>query len=334
MRIPRRLLLLLSVLAMSAVPGAAEVCSPTTVFMPADGGPAYQIVYRTVYDQRQVTAYRIEYETVHEEQQVTSYRPVWETRFRRECYTVSKPVMQTVYRTEYHTVMQPVVSTRTEYVDQGCYEEHTAYRPLPPSLRLRRMSAGCSVDPLTGATVYQRPGLYWVEVPRGRWEVQRVWRPNLVARQVQQTTYCPQTVARQVPVQVCRYEQQQVWRNVPYQVRRMEPVQQTIRVPRCVEKRVPVTYTCRVPRVVCCRVPIDACGVPLDITTGPVIPLRPTPAVRQSETANGEAPAIPPSENVPETDERAAAAAGGVANGATAPLPERRPAPQSDVMNQ
>jgi len=48
-------------------------------------------------------------------------------------------------------------------------------------------------------------GLYWTQTPRGEYEVQRVWHPNVVAQQVQQTNYVPQTVAQQVPMQVCRY---------------------------------------------------------------------------------------------------------------------------------
>ena len=52
----------------------------------------------------------------------------------------------------------------------------------------------CAVDPATGQTVYQRAGLYWAQTQRGQYEVQKVWHPNVVAQQVQQTNYVPETV--------------------------------------------------------------------------------------------------------------------------------------------
>ena len=222
-------------------------------------------------------------------------RPVYETAEREESYTVLKPVYETAYRTECRTVYQPVTTCQTQYVDQGCFVDQVVLKPSWPATRLTWQSASCAVDPLTGQTVYQRPGLYWTQTPGGRYEVQKVWHPNVVAQQVQQTSYVPQTVTQQVPMQVCKYMPEQVVRKVPVQVCRMvteqqvrkipvttckmvyeervEPVpyqvcrmvaqQQTISVPRTVEKRIPVTYTYNVPRVVCYRVPLDACGNPI-----------------------------------------------------------------------
>ncbi len=328
MNVPVRMALALSVLTAWSFPAAAQVYYPPAPCATCTDGPVYRVVYQTVYEQREVTAYRIEYETVCEERQVTTYRPewhteirdtsydrvrymqetvereerytvcrpVWETQEREERYTVRRPIYETAYRTEYHTVMRPVVTLRTEYVDQGCFAEQMVFKPGFPRTRLRWVPGSTAIDPLTGAAVLQRGGLYWVQTPRGRYEVQRVWQPNLVARQVEQTTYCPEVVARQVPVQVCRYQEEQVVRKVPYRVCRMVreehvrkvpytvsrpiterveqqvevrvcrmvPVTETVRVPRVVEKRIPVTYTYCVPRVVCHRVPIDPCtGLPI-----------------------------------------------------------------------
>jgi hypothetical protein len=287
----------------------------------------YRLEYQTVYEQRQATAYRIEYENVCEERQVTSYKPVWETAVREnrytvarpvtetaereeyytvqkpvyetaerdESYTVMRPVYETAYRTEYRTVYQPVTTCQTRYVDQGSFSQQIVLKPASPSTRLTWQQAGCSVDPVTGQTVYQRGGLYWAQTQGGRYEVQNVWHPNVVAQQYQTTNYVPQTVAQQVPMQVVKYMPEQVVRKVPYQVCRMMteqqvrrvPVttckivyeerveqvpyqvcrmvaeQQTIRVPHTVEKRIPVTYTYNVPRTVCYRVPLDACGNPI-----------------------------------------------------------------------
>jgi YTV len=329
----------MSLLMAAAAPAFAQECCSTP-------SQTYRIEYKTECEQRQVTAYRIEYETVCEERQVTSYKPVWETAVREnrytvarpvtetsvreeyytvqrpvyetaereETYTVMKPVYETAYRTEYRTVYQPVTTCQTQYVDQGCFGDQVVLKPGWPTTRLTWQSAACAVDPVTGQTVYQRPGLYWTQTPGGRYEVQKVWHPNVVAQQVQQTSYVPQTVAQQVPMQVCKYMPEQVVRKVPVQVCRMmteqqvrkipvttcrmvyeervEPVsyqvcrmvaqQQTIRVPHTVEKRIPVTYTYSVPRVVCYRVPLDACGNPIvgysGETAAPTKPQEPTPA--------------------------------------------------------
>lgn len=335
-----------SLLLAAAAPAYAQECCLSS--------QTYRLVYQTVCEQRQVTAYRIEYESVCEERQVTSYKPVWETAVREnkytvarpvtetaereeyytvqkpvyetaereETYTVMKPVYETAYRTEYRTVYQPITTCQTRYVDQGSFGEQIVMKPSAPSTRLSWQSSGCAVDPITGQTVYQRPGLYWTQTQGGRYEVQKVWHPNVVAQQVQQTSYMPQTVAEQVPMQVCKYVPETVVRKVPvqvcrmvseqyvrkvpvttckmvyeqrveqvpYQVCRMVAEQQTIRVPHTVEKRIPVTYTYSVPKVVCYRVPLDACGNEIvssdsGATTVPSQPQRqePTPA----KSANG-----------------------------------------------
>jgi len=330
MNVPSRVALALSVLAICGGPAAAQLGCPSSACITSGDGQAYRLVYQTVYDQQEVTAYRIEYETVCEEQQVTTYRPVWETCERQECYTVRRPVYETAYRTECETVMRPVTTCRTEYVDQGCYAEQMVFKPSLPKTRLRWVSGGSTIDPATGAPVYQPPGLYWEQTPRGTYEVQRIWQPNVVARQVPQTTYVPQTVSRQVPVQVCRYQQEQVCRAVPYRVCRMETVQETVRVPRCVEKRIPITYTCRVPRVVCYRVAVDPCGVPLQdyppaTVTAPLVEKQPTPAAKQNGEA-GKTPALGPGEGEPQplTEPK-------VEMPEKADSESRTPAPSSDV---
>jgi hypothetical protein len=176
---------------------------------------------------------------------------VWETATRQECYTVRRPVYETAYRTECQTVMQPVTSYRTEYVDQGCYVEQIVMKPGLPKSRLRWASGSSTLDPMTGAVVYNPPGLYWEQTPRGRYEVQRVWQPNPVAVQVPQTSYVPQTVSRQVPVQVCRYVEEQVVRDVPYQVCRIVREEQVRKVPYTVCRQVVERVEQQVPVQVC-----------------------------------------------------------------------------------
>ena len=88
------------------------------------------------------------------------------------------------------------------------------------------------VDPVTGASHYQRAGLVWVpEQGPSRQVVTRVWQPNVVTRQVPVTQYVARQVTRKVPVQVCRYVDEQVVRKVPYQVCRMVQEEHVRKVP-------------------------------------------------------------------------------------------------------
>jgi hypothetical protein len=339
----RRILGVSLLLGLAAPASAQELCPASC--------QTYRLDYQTVCEQHQATAYRVEYETVCEQHQVTSYKPVWETAVREnrytvarpvtetalreevytvqrpvyetaereESYTVLKPVYETAYRTECRTVYQPVTTCQTRYIDQGCFIDQVVLKPCAPSTRLTWLPASAAVDPLTGRAVYQRAGLYWTQTPGGSYEVQKVWRPNVVPQQVQQTSYVPQTVTQQIPVQVCKYMPEQMVRKVPvqvcrmvseqqvrripvttckmvyeervqqvpYQVCRMVAQQQTISVPHVVERRIPVTYTYTVPRLVCYRVPLDACGNP--IVASPSLPLSPpcetgVPAMRQEPT--------------------------------------------------
>ncbi len=358
------------VLAVSAASASAQ-CSAVSGCQTCADGQTYRIEYKTVCEQRQVTAYRIEYETVCEQRQVTSYKPVWETAVRENRYTVARPVFETAvreetytvqrpvyetaereerytvmhpvyetaYRTQCRTVLRPVTTCQTRYVDQGCYAEQMVLKPSWPSTRLTWQSAACSVDPATGQTVYRRAGLYWTKTNCGKYEVQKVWHPNIVAQQVQQTNYVPQTVTEQVPYQVCRYVPEQVVRKVPYQVCRMVCEQQvrkvpvqtcrmvyeehvqkvpyqvckmvaeqhTVNVPHVVEKRVPVTYTYSVPHVICYRVPLDACGNPIVQPSAPAVE-SPTPAEQPTpaQHPSGNAADVKPSLN---SGDRGAAAA-------------------------
>ncbi len=206
-------------------------------------------------------------ETAEREERYTVWRPVWETRQRQECCTVLRPVQQTVYRNECCTVNEPVTTCRTEYVDQGCYAEQMVMKPGFPRTRLEWQPAGWTTDPATGQPQWRRAGLYWVQTPRGRYEVQRVWQPNLVAHQVPQTTYVPRVVTRQVPVQVTSYQPEQVCRTVPYQVCRMVAQECVRKVPykvcrpvvERVEQQVPVRVCRMVTEQRVRKVPVTTC---------------------------------------------------------------------------
>jgi hypothetical protein len=295
----------------------AAVSSVTSVMSPVASvcGQEYRLVYKTVCEQKQMTAYKIEYETSYEERPVTTYKPIWETQMREERYTVAKPVTESsereerytvqkpvwetqmrdnsytriryvqetaereerytvnrpitetaereeaytvlkpVYetsaRTETYTVMRPQTICQTQMIDRGGFIDQTVMKPEAPATRLRWMSGTNAVDPATGQTVYQRSGLYWVQVPRTTCEVQKVWQPNIVPQQVQQTFYAPQVESRQVPVQTVRYEQERVVRKVPVTTCRI--------VQEEVVKKIPYTVMRPVEERVEQQVPVQVC---------------------------------------------------------------------------
>jgi hypothetical protein len=137
------------------------------------------------------------------------------------------------------------------------------------------------MDPATGAWVWRWAGLAWVtEQTPATQEVQQVWRPNLVAVQVPQTTMVQKVATRQVPVQVMKYVDEVHQERVPVQTCKRVPVQEQRQVPVIEERVVPVKETRYVERIELFRVPIDPCtGQPLSVT---------------SSAAPLAAPAVPP----------------------------------------
>ena len=95
----------------------------------------------------------------------------------------------------------------------------------------------------------------------------RVWQPNVVAQQVQQVQYVPQTVTEQVPVQVTRYQSEQVVRKVPYQTCRIVQQEVVRKVPYTVsrpvvehvERKVPVQVYRMVTEEQVRKVPYQTC---------------------------------------------------------------------------
>jgi hypothetical protein len=209
-------------------------------------------VWETQMRDNSYTRIRYVQETAEREERYTVNHPITETSEREEAYTVLRPVYETC-RTETYTVMRPQTVCQTQMVDQGGFVEQTVMKPEAPATRLRWMSGTCAVDPGTGQTVYQRAGLYWVQVPRTTCEVQRVWQPNVVAQQVQQTFMVPQTESRQVPVQTVRYEQEQMVRKIPVTTCRI--------VQEEVVKKVPYTVLRPVEERVEQQVPVQVCHI-------------------------------------------------------------------------
>jgi hypothetical protein len=164
---------------------------------------------------------------------------------REERYCVQRPVTETAYQAQYQTVLRPVTNYTTRYVDQGGYVDQAYCVPGTASFpRLGWTPATQSVDPQTGIVQVTRPGLAWTTAYTPPQQlVQRVWRPNVVAQQVASVSYCPEQVAVQVPVQVCKMVTEQQVRQVPVQTTRMVQEECVRKVPyqtcRQVTERVP-----------------------------------------------------------------------------------------------
>jgi hypothetical protein len=291
---------------------AQDCCVPQQV---------YRLEYQTVYEPQEMTAYRLEYETVFDEQQVTSYRPVYETQMQERRYIVRTPLVETAMRDEQYTQLEPVTTYGQQFVDQGAWTCQQVCQPGRVVNRLRWLQGGCVVDPATGQATYQRPGLAWVpEQGPAQVTVQRVWKPNLVAVQVPQTTYVQRVRTRKVPVQTCRYVDQEKVEQVPVQVCRMVAQVDTVRTPRTVCRQVPVKYVCQVPRTVVRKVPlcpvVDCCAVPATIVTpGPAPLVTPEPATAVPAAPSGGTPEAPGAGNAADQP----------------PTLDRTPAPQDEL---
>jgi hypothetical protein len=86
-------------------------------------------------------------------------------------------------------------------------------------------------------------------------EVQRAWKPNIVAQQIPQTTYVQRVVVQKVPVQVCRMVNEEVVQKIPYTICRTVQEDQVRKVPVTVCRQVVEHVDNKVPVQVCKMVP-------------------------------------------------------------------------------
>jgi len=188
-------------------------------------------------------------ETAEREEAYLTYQPVVETQYQTQQHVVQRPITETQYQTQQYTTYQPVTTMQTAVVDQGQYVAQQFYQPGDVRYGLRYQQGGLSVDP-TGMAAYRRGGFGWVPYSApGQTFAQLQYQSNPVQVAVPQTTYMPQVVQQQVPIQVTRVESQVVQEQVPVNVTKYQPVEQRRRVPYSVQK--PVT------RYIENKVPVD-----------------------------------------------------------------------------
>lgn len=178
-------------------------------------------------------------ETAEREEAYLAYQPVTETQYQTQQYVIQRPVTETQYQTQQYTTYQPVTTMQTAIVDQGRYVAQQFYQPGDVRYGLRYQPSGLTFDP-TGMGAYRRGGFGWVPYTApGQTYAQLQYQPNPVPVAVPQTSYMPQVVQQQVPVQVTRLENQVVQQQVPYSVTKLQAIEQRRRVPYSVQK--PVT---------------------------------------------------------------------------------------------
>ncbi len=180
-------------------------------------------------------------ETAEREEAYTAYQPVTETQYQTQQYVVQRPITETQYQTQQYTTYQPVTTMQTAVVDQGQYVAQQYYQPGDVRYGLRYQPSGLTYDP-TGMAAYRRGGFGWVPYSApGQTYAQLQYQPNPVQVAVPQTSYMPQVVQQQVPVQVTRMESQVVQQQIPYNVTKYQAIEQRRRVPYAVQK--PITRT-------------------------------------------------------------------------------------------
>lgn len=200
-------------------------------------------IVETSYRERQVE--ETSYETVTEmrEQRWLVEKPVVETQYREEQVVVRKPVTSTVMQTENVTTLKPVTVNETQLVPGLSVGNELALET--GRNRLRWLRPGTYVDPNTGLAQYRRRGLHWV--PDQQLAIRPTVEPTLVQQNVARTTYVPETIQTQKPVQVTRYVDQYETRKVPVQVSRTDRSIEVTRTPVTVQKPVTRIRTEKVP---------------------------------------------------------------------------------------
>jgi hypothetical protein len=165
---------------------------------------------------------------------VECVRYVPETHYRQCVQTVCRPVYETAEREVCCTVCKPVKETRTVRVCCGHWETQNVECCVPNPC-----------DPCAPAqkTVKQC----------------RVWKPEIVERQVECVRYVSETVVKKAPYTVCRMVAEQRVCQVPYTVCKAVPYQTTVPCVRYVAKQVPYTVTRCEPQVVTVQVPVRTC---------------------------------------------------------------------------
>ncbi|MCH2182663.1 MAG: hypothetical protein MK108_11720 [Mariniblastus sp.] len=202
-------------------------------------------VIETTYEEREVRETTYETVTEMQEQRYLVEKPVIETEYREEQVVVRKPVTERMLKTENITTYKPVNVMETAYVPSVAVNNDWVWNPDAGRARLRRVSPGYYLDPTTGQMVYSARRLAWVRP--GEYQMQSTLVPAVTPQVVNRTTYIPETVQRQTPVEMTTYKETVETRKVPVQVQKTTQSIEVRQVPVTVQKPVVKIRTEKVP---------------------------------------------------------------------------------------
>ena len=210
--------------------------------------PVWTVEYRDEsYD---VTRYVPE--TSEREEKYTVSKPVFKIENREILETVRTPIKQTVMQEKRYIVQKPSTTFQTRTVDKGEFVDSIQEEPGKTYNKLTWQNGGSYYDPETGTTKRRLPGLYWTPLTsEPKYHVQKVYKPNFITEQFPVTTYTPETVVEQIPVEITTFQEEQV--------RKIEPVQIQEMVQEEVVRKIPVITHKPVVERVEKIVPINVC---------------------------------------------------------------------------
>lgn len=228
---------------------------------------------------RNVTREETTYETVtkYRDEEYTVREPIMETRMRTEEYTVSKPVTKRLIEVTKTTTYKPVVSSETLLVPTDIPVIQMGARPDPSARpRMQMLQPGYYTDPVSGATVYRKRGLHWVQ-PTISDRATSGTIPALIPQQYGKLAFVPETKEERKPIEITRYVDEVKSRKVPVEVKKMvertkvRRVPYKVKVPKTVvtTEEVPYTHTTYKEETITKRVPYTRTRLQKVVTTEP-----------------------------------------------------------------
>ena len=189
-------------------------------------------IWTTEYRDTSYDVVRTVPETSVRQERYTVSRPVWETAERDVWQTVRRPVQETYMQERRYVVNRPVTSYKAEIVDRGQYVNQTLVEPGKTYHRLAWHNGGTYINPDTGASRWQLPGLYWTPMHGDqKLRQETVYQPNLVEQLTPVTTLVSETVIDQIPTTRTTYQEERILKKEPYQVMRMVQEERTREIP-------------------------------------------------------------------------------------------------------
>ena len=203
-------------------------------------------VIETSVREEEVRQTRMETVTEIQDRDFVVNKKVYKTEMREEKRIVRQPVVETEMRTQRYRQYKPVEVERDALVPSTA--QVNSWVPVQDRSRLKWLQRGWYSDPVSGQTVFRRPGLHWVE-PNPTLALQSQRIPVLTNQKIRTTELVPEDIEIQTPVTVRRMVEKVETRKIPVQV---EETQQVIET-----RKVPVTYQKPVTTVTTRRVPIE-----------------------------------------------------------------------------